>query len=275
MYNSRHPGPPQAGQPFKFTVTETCERIKEEFNFLQAQYHSLKLELEKLATEKTEMQRHYVMYYEMSYGLNVEMHKQYYEMSYGLNVEMHKQPFVSIADICRDSRLWRHRSLIPMNTHKSGSDANKKPILFVQNLYYRLLFRAELLVEAMVEVLTKKPYTECEINVLCHRHRHQRDSICHTLSISVLACDVSAHNTLNTLAIISTTQFVQGGGPGVGQAITLSLIFNSTHISIILRCHLTGAGMRASDSVSVQYVENRHDERETGGKRERSRDDRD
>jgi len=76
MYNTRHPGPPQGGQPFKFTVTETCERIKEEFNFLQAQYHSLKLELEKLATEKTEMQRHYVMYYEMSYGLNVEMHKQ-------------------------------------------------------------------------------------------------------------------------------------------------------------------------------------------------------
>lgn len=37
---------------------------------------SLKLECDKLATEKTEMQRHYVMYYEMSYGLNVEMHKQ-------------------------------------------------------------------------------------------------------------------------------------------------------------------------------------------------------
>ncbi|KAL1139934.1 hypothetical protein AAG570_006911 [Ranatra chinensis] len=36
----------------------------------------LKLECEKLASEKTEMQRHYVMYYEMSYGLNVEMHKQ-------------------------------------------------------------------------------------------------------------------------------------------------------------------------------------------------------
>ena len=26
--------------------------------------------------EKTEIQRHYVMYYEMSYGLNIEMHKQ-------------------------------------------------------------------------------------------------------------------------------------------------------------------------------------------------------
>ncbi|XP_076356168.1 transducin-like enhancer protein 4 isoform X4 [Tachypleus tridentatus] len=77
MYPNRHPGPaPQPGQPFKFTVGDTCDRIKEEFNFLQAQYHSLKLELEKLASEKTEMQRHYVMYYEMSYGLNVEMHKQ-------------------------------------------------------------------------------------------------------------------------------------------------------------------------------------------------------
>ncbi|GCB62483.1 hypothetical protein scyTo_0000042 [Scyliorhinus torazame] len=36
----------------------------------------LKLECDKLASEKTEMQRHYVMYYEMSYGLNIEMHKQ-------------------------------------------------------------------------------------------------------------------------------------------------------------------------------------------------------
>ena len=37
---------------------------------------SLKLECEKLVAEKTEIQRHYVMYYEMSYGLNIEMHKQ-------------------------------------------------------------------------------------------------------------------------------------------------------------------------------------------------------
>ncbi|XP_051277574.1 transducin-like enhancer protein 1 isoform X1 [Dicentrarchus labrax] len=73
----RHPAPHQApGQPFKFTIPESLDRIKEEFQFLQAQYHSLKLECEKLASEKTEMQRHYVMYYEMSYGLNIEMHKQ-------------------------------------------------------------------------------------------------------------------------------------------------------------------------------------------------------
>ena len=40
---------------------EACERIKEEYNFLQAQNQSLKLECEKIAQEKTEMQRHYVM----------------------------------------------------------------------------------------------------------------------------------------------------------------------------------------------------------------------
>uniref|UniRef100_A0A9J8CLI8 TLE family member 2, transcriptional corepressor a n=2 Tax=Cyprinus carpio TaxID=7962 RepID=A0A9J8CLI8_CYPCA len=48
-------------QPLKLTYSETLDRIKEEFQFLQTQYHSLKLECEKLATEKTEIQRHYVM----------------------------------------------------------------------------------------------------------------------------------------------------------------------------------------------------------------------
>nr|XP_033810893.1 transducin-like enhancer protein 2 isoform X2 [Geotrypetes seraphini] len=77
MYpQGRHLAPLQSGQPFKFSILEMCDRIKEEFQFLQAQYHSLKLECEKLASEKTEIQRHYVMYYEMSYGLSIEMHKQ-------------------------------------------------------------------------------------------------------------------------------------------------------------------------------------------------------
>uniref|UniRef100_A0A4W5RI42 TLE family member 2, transcriptional corepressor a n=1 Tax=Hucho hucho TaxID=62062 RepID=A0A4W5RI42_9TELE len=75
-------GPPQA---LKLTYPETLDRIKEEFQFLQTQYHSLKMECEKLATEKTEIQRHYVMYYEMSYGLNIEMHKQT-EIAKRLNV---------------------------------------------------------------------------------------------------------------------------------------------------------------------------------------------
>uniref|UniRef100_A0A8C3Y7Q2 TLE family member 3, transcriptional corepressor n=1 Tax=Catharus ustulatus TaxID=91951 RepID=A0A8C3Y7Q2_CATUS len=60
--NGRPRAPHQPGQPgFKFTVAESCDRIKDEFQFLQAQYHSLKVEYDKLANEKTEMQRHYVM----------------------------------------------------------------------------------------------------------------------------------------------------------------------------------------------------------------------
>ncbi|KAF4083265.1 hypothetical protein AMELA_G00137990 [Ameiurus melas] len=74
-----------SAQSLKLTYPETLDRIKEEFQFLQTQYHSLKLECEKLATEKTEIQRHYVMYYEMSYGLNIEMHKQT-EIAKRLNV---------------------------------------------------------------------------------------------------------------------------------------------------------------------------------------------
>ncbi|XP_062843695.1 chico isoform X2 [Trichomycterus rosablanca] len=73
---TRHSAASQSAQPLKFTTTDSCDRIKDEFQFLQAQYHSLKLECDKLATEKSEMQRHYIMYYEMSYGLNIEMHKQ-------------------------------------------------------------------------------------------------------------------------------------------------------------------------------------------------------
>uniref|UniRef100_A0AAR2LQG2 Groucho/TLE N-terminal Q-rich domain-containing protein n=1 Tax=Pygocentrus nattereri TaxID=42514 RepID=A0AAR2LQG2_PYGNA len=44
MYpQGRHPAPHQPGQPgFKFTVAESCDRIKDEFQFLQAQYHSMK-----------------------------------------------------------------------------------------------------------------------------------------------------------------------------------------------------------------------------------------
>ncbi|KAL0588235.1 Transducin-like enhancer protein 1 [Plecturocebus cupreus] len=57
---SWHPTPHQAAdQPFKFTIRESLDGIKEEFQLLQAQYQSLKLECEKLASEKTEMQRNY------------------------------------------------------------------------------------------------------------------------------------------------------------------------------------------------------------------------
>ncbi|XP_044125765.1 TLE family member 5 isoform X2 [Bufo gargarizans] len=74
--SNRHSSSSHLPQQLKFTTSDSCDRIKDEFQLLQAQYHSLKLECDKLASEKSEMQRHYVMYYEMSYGLNIEMHKQ-------------------------------------------------------------------------------------------------------------------------------------------------------------------------------------------------------
>uniref|UniRef100_A0A8C7HB97 TLE family member 3, transcriptional corepressor n=1 Tax=Oncorhynchus kisutch TaxID=8019 RepID=A0A8C7HB97_ONCKI len=61
-FRRRSPDLGSPSQPgFKFTVAESCDRIKDEFQFLQAQYHSLKVEYDKLSNEKTEMQRHYVM----------------------------------------------------------------------------------------------------------------------------------------------------------------------------------------------------------------------
>uniref|UniRef100_A0A2K5SE74 TLE family member 5, transcriptional modulator n=1 Tax=Cebus imitator TaxID=2715852 RepID=A0A2K5SE74_CEBIM len=55
------PGSSHLPQQLKFTTSDSCDRIKDEFQLLQAQYHSLKLECDKLASEKSEMQRHYVM----------------------------------------------------------------------------------------------------------------------------------------------------------------------------------------------------------------------
>uniref|UniRef100_A0A665VP78 TLE family member 4, transcriptional corepressor n=1 Tax=Echeneis naucrates TaxID=173247 RepID=A0A665VP78_ECHNA len=120
----RHPTPHQApGQPFKFTIPESLDRIKEEFQFLQAQYHSLKLECEKLASEKTEMQRHYVMYYEMSYGLNIEMHKQT-EIAKRLNTICAQViPFLSQEVSTYDQQHLSHNhggAPVPLTPHPAG-----------------------------------------------------------------------------------------------------------------------------------------------------------
>ncbi|KPP59589.1 hypothetical protein Z043_122475, partial [Scleropages formosus] len=122
-----------APQSLKLTYPETLDRIKEEFQFLQTQYHSLKLECEKLATEKTEIQRHYVMYYEMSYGLNIEMHKQT-EIAKRLNhqqqviqaMERAKQVTMgelnaSIGQQLQAQHLSQHAAQgLPMAPHPSG-----------------------------------------------------------------------------------------------------------------------------------------------------------
>ncbi|NWU66740.1 TLE1 protein, partial [Pterocles burchelli] len=135
-------------QSLKLTYPETLDRIKEEFQFLQNQYHSLKLECEKLATEKTEIQRHYVMYYEMSYGLNIEMHKQT-EIAKRLNVicaqlipflsQEHQQQVVQAVERAKQvtmtdlnaaighqlqtQHLSHHAPPIPLTPHPSGMQA--------------------------------------------------------------------------------------------------------------------------------------------------------
>uniref|UniRef100_A0A7M4EZW4 Transducin-like enhancer protein 1 n=1 Tax=Crocodylus porosus TaxID=8502 RepID=A0A7M4EZW4_CROPO len=136
-------------QSLKLTYPETLDRIKEEFQFLQNQYHSLKLECEKLATEKTEIQRHYVMYYEMSYGLNIEMHKQT-EIAKRLNVicaqlipflsQEHQQQVVQAVERAKQvtmaelnaaighqlqaQHLSHHAPPIPLTPHPSGMQSS-------------------------------------------------------------------------------------------------------------------------------------------------------
>ncbi|VDO05112.1 unnamed protein product [Rodentolepis nana] len=95
MYPNRPPVPSGPGQPYKFTVLETCDRIKEEFNYVQQQCHQLQSEREKLVSERVDMQRICVVYYEMANGLNLEMHRQM-EISKRLNAILNQViPFLA------------------------------------------------------------------------------------------------------------------------------------------------------------------------------------
>jgi len=134
----RHTTPnPPTGQPYsKFSVAEVCDRIKEEFNFIQAQNHSLKLECDKLATDKTDMQRAYVMYYEMSYGLNVEMHKQT-EIAKRLNTicnqllpflsTEHQQQVLQTIDRAKQVTMPELNAIIGQQLHQQGIPHNHPP----------------------------------------------------------------------------------------------------------------------------------------------------
>lgn len=131
MYpQGRHTTPSQPSQPYpKFSVTESCDRIKEEFNYLQAQTHSLKVEIDKLASDKTDMQRAYVMYYEMSYGLNVEMHKQT-EIAKRLNTicnqllpflsQEHQQQVIQTIDRAKQVTMSELNAIIGQQLHQQG-----------------------------------------------------------------------------------------------------------------------------------------------------------
>uniref|UniRef100_A0A8C8IVU3 Groucho/TLE N-terminal Q-rich domain-containing protein n=1 Tax=Oncorhynchus tshawytscha TaxID=74940 RepID=A0A8C8IVU3_ONCTS len=115
----RHPTPHQApGQPFKFTIPESLDRIKEEFQFLQAQYHSLKLECEKLASEKTEMQRHYVMVSPIStHILDTEIAKRLNTICAQVIPFLSQE--VSVC-VCQQHLSHAHSSHVPLTPHPAG-----------------------------------------------------------------------------------------------------------------------------------------------------------
>eukprot|EP01135_Chromosphaera_perkinsii_P012328 Nk52_evm20s2635 gene=Nk52_evmTU20s2635 len=76
MPQSGMPGGMHGVQSYHSGIPEYCDRIKDEFKYMEAQLNSMRGELEKVTVEKNESHRHYVTYYDMAYQLNMEMHKQ-------------------------------------------------------------------------------------------------------------------------------------------------------------------------------------------------------
>ena len=64
------------GGGYEFSVNDVCDRLEKEFTHMQGERAQLRIECEKLAAEKNEVQRQYCLYYEMAYRLSYEMHKQ-------------------------------------------------------------------------------------------------------------------------------------------------------------------------------------------------------
>ena len=62
-------GLPSSATSSIMNTLDACERIKEEYNFIQAQNQSLKMELDKMAQERIETQRHYVMVMPISFPI--------------------------------------------------------------------------------------------------------------------------------------------------------------------------------------------------------------
>ncbi|CAF0863216.1 unnamed protein product [Didymodactylos carnosus] len=76
MYPRSGPSTTMQSSQFDFSVNDVCDRLEKEFSHIQGQCQQLRLECEKLSQEKSEFQRQYFLYYEMSYRLSYEMHKQ-------------------------------------------------------------------------------------------------------------------------------------------------------------------------------------------------------
>ena len=67
----QHPSPP----PQQLSIAEYCDRIKYQHDLTQSQYNTLKIEAEKLKTERNELQSQSKRFFESAYYLNVQNHK--------------------------------------------------------------------------------------------------------------------------------------------------------------------------------------------------------
>jgi hypothetical protein len=74
MFQNRHPG--SSHNQMKGSANEYLDRLRDEFTQLHTQLQNSRMEIEKFSQEKEAVQRHYMMYYELACGLNVEWHKQ-------------------------------------------------------------------------------------------------------------------------------------------------------------------------------------------------------
>ena len=70
---SAHPHVSSSGA--KPSLSEPLDKIRDQFALLESHNLQLRLETERLQADKSELQKQQVMYYEMCYGLNMEVQK--------------------------------------------------------------------------------------------------------------------------------------------------------------------------------------------------------
>lgn len=130
MFQTRHTGPPNNPQPpppnpgGQFSggpmavINESCDRIKKEFDALQAANHSLRMEIEKLHSEKSDVHKHFIMYYEMSYGLHLDVCKQK-EIAKRLN-----NIIVNIVPLCSNEQQAQIATMVDRAKQVSPEELN-------------------------------------------------------------------------------------------------------------------------------------------------------
>lgn len=75
--NNPQAPPPDQGQFSGIrSINQSCDNIKKEYETLQVANQNLRMEIDKVINEKMDVHKHFIMYYEMSYGLHLDVCKQ-------------------------------------------------------------------------------------------------------------------------------------------------------------------------------------------------------